>query len=122
MLVPGSNLLGIALHAINPTGGATYRAYDSEGENEFGTTIKLYKDPVPMLGCSIQPVSYTIVAQLGLDVNKRYVGIWTQHNVQGVYEGRQGDLVDWNGQSWEVTAEDSWIQQDGWKQIIAVAQ
>lgn len=122
MIVPGSNLLGIALTAISPTGGATYKQFLSETENDMGTTVKVYAEPVTLFGCSIQPVPYTIVSQLGLDVSKQYVGIWTQKDVQGVYEGRQGDLVNWNGADWEVTAEESWMQQDGWKQITAVRQ
>lgn len=122
MLIPGSNLLGIALQAINPTSGATVRFFEGETENNFGTTVKAYSDPVPLFGCSIQPVPYTIIAQLGLDVNKNYVGIWTQKNIQGVYEGRQGDIVNWNGSDWEITAEESWMVQDGWKQITAVRQ
>lgn len=122
MLVPGSNLLGIALQAINPTGGVQFKKYLGESENDFGATIKTYSDPAPMLGCSVQPMPASMVQQLGLSLQKQYVNIWTQSNIQVAYEGQEGDIVIWDGAEWEVMSPTSWQVQDGWKQIIAVRQ
>jgi len=122
MLIPGSNLLGIALSAIQPTGGVTVKTFISNTENEYGSTIKMYSDPVPMLGCSVQPMSAAMVQQLGLSLQKNYINIWTQSNIEAAYNGREGDIVNWNGVDWEILNPTSWQVQDGWKQITAVQQ
>ena len=122
MFVPGSNLLSIALHAITPTGGAEVKRFLGESTNDFGSVIKTYSDPVPMVGCSVQPVTSATIQQLGLSLTKSYVNIWTQSNVQVGYDGRQGDLIVWDGAEWEVMSPTNWQVQDGWKQIIAVRQ
>ena len=122
MLVPGSNILGIALSAINPTGGIQFKKYLGKTENDFGSTIKTYSDPAPMLGCSVQPMSAAMVQQLGLSLQKSYVNIWTQSSIEIAYDGNEGDIVIWDGAEWEVMSPTSWQVQDGWKQIIAVRQ
>lgn len=122
MLVPGSNLLGIALHAINPTSGAQFKKFTGQGENDFGSTIKLYEDPADMLGCSIQPVSAATIQQLGLSLTQSYINIWTQSGIEVAYNGNQGDIIIWAGAEWEVMSPTNWQVQDGWKQIIAVRQ
>jgi hypothetical protein len=122
MLVPGSNLLGIALRAITPTGGAQVKRFVGESTNDFGSVIKTYTDPEPMLGCSVQPVTSATIQQLGLSLTKAYVNIWTQSNVQAGYDGKEGDIILWDGSEWEVLSPTNWQVQDGWKQIIAVRQ
>lgn len=122
MLIPGSNILGIALTAINPTGGVEVKKYLGKQENDFGSTIKTYSGPVPVVGCSLQPMPTSMIQQLGLSLQKQYINIWTQSNIQVAYNGNEGDILIWGGAEWEVMSPTSWQEQDGWKQIIAVRQ
>lgn len=120
MMVPGSNLLNIALSVIQPTSGVFVKKFQGDGENSFGGTVKTYTDPLPLNGVSVQPVTKEQIQQTGLALNKEYIYIWTRSDVESAYRGRQCDLINWNGEDYEVAPESDWIKQDGWKQVTAV--
>lgn len=120
MMVPGSNLLNMALGVIQPTRGATVKEYLGEVDNAFGGTEVSYRDPKPLVNVSIQPMTKQQVQVSGLAVNKTYIQIWVSQSVQGAYRGRQNDIVTWAGYDWEVQPDSDWLIQDGWVRIIAV--
>lgn len=120
MMVPGSNLLNMALGVIQPTRGATVEGYLGEVENDFGGTEVSYKPAAPLVNVSIQPMSKQQTQQTGLALNKSYIQIWVNHQIQGAYRGRQNDIINWAGYRWEVQPDADWMIQDGWVRIIAV--
>lgn len=119
-MIPGSNLLQMALQVIAPTQNVAYREYLGEQDNEFGSTNVAYGSVTPLYGCSVQPVTKAQIQQTGLAVNKEYIYVWTSNNVEGAYRGRQNDLILWDGSNYEVMPEEDWVRQDGWKRITAV--
>lgn len=120
MIVPGSNLLNMALGVIQPTANVTYQEYMGKAENEFGTTVVQYGPEKPILGASVQPMSKQQIKQTGLELNKSYIQIWTINSVQGGYRGRENDLIVWAGYKWQVMPDSDWMIQDGWTRIVAV--
>lgn len=120
MMVPGSNLLNMALGVIQPTANVTYQEYVGKGENEFGTTVPQYGPEKPLIGVSVQPMSKQQVKQTGLELNRSYIQIWSTTNVQGGYRGRENDIIVWAGYKWQVMPDSDWMIQDGWTRIVAV--
>lgn len=122
MLVPGSNILNMALRAIQPTRGVTVRKYLGEGETSTGATVAQYSDPVPVSNCSLQPVPARDVQQLGLTVGRTYIKLISSADLHSAYRGGQGDKINWNGAEFTVLEPTSWIIQDGWTRVIAVKE
>lgn len=120
-MIPGSNLLRMALTVIAPTQNVAYRAYMGEHENSFGGTVPNYGTTTPLFGVSVQPITKEQIQQMGLAVNKRYVSVWTLTDVEAAWRGRQNDILLWSGSEWEVLPQEDWIIQDGWRVITAVA-
>lgn len=119
-MIPGSNLLNMALSVIQPTSGAAYQAYVGEIENDMGTTVNTYGPTTPLFGASIQPLTMAQVQVNGLAIDKNYVTVWMQNVLEGAYRGRQCDRILWNNATWEVLPESNWMVQDGWKTVTAV--
>jgi len=122
MLVPGSNLLGIALGSINPTAGVQIKRFLGQQENDFGKTINAFSVPEPLYGTSVQPLSFRDIQQLGLTTGRQYVTVWIQTGAHSAYRGGAADLILWNSAAWEVLEPTSWKVQDGWTQLVAVKQ
>lgn len=120
MMIPGSNLLNMALGVIQPTLNVTHQEFMGKATNEFGTTVAQYSAEKPLVGVSVQPISKQQIKQTGLELNKSYIQIWSTTNVQGGYRGRENDLVLWAGHKWQVMPDSDWMIQDGWTRIIAV--
>ncbi len=122
MRVPGSNILNMALRAIQPTRGVTVRKYLGEGETSTGATVLQYADPVPVLNCSLQPLPTRDIQQLGLTVGKTYIKLIASANLHSAYRGGAGDRINWNGAEFTVLEPTNWFIQDGWTRIIAVKE
>lgn len=120
MMVPGSNLLQLALGVIQPSTGVVLEVYLGERENNFGKTVVTYEPPIPWPFVSVQPVTKEQIQLNGLAVNKDYITIWATADINGAYRGKQNDKVTWNGHSWAIMPEQDWFKQDGWVQVLAV--
>lgn len=122
MIVPGSNLLRLALGAIQPTRNVTVRKFLGEAENDFGKTVPTYADPEPLRNCSVQAVPFRDIQQMGLTVGKTYIKVISDLTLHGAYRGGQGDRILWNGVTFTVLESTNWIVQDGWVRVIAVKE
>lgn len=122
MIIPGSNLLNMALRAIQPTAGVTVRKYLGETETAAGATVAAYSDPVPVANCSVQPVPFRDIQQMGLAVGKTYIKLIAATDLHSAYRGGQGDRIRWNGVEFTVLEPGSWFVQDGWVRVIAVKE
>ena len=120
MNIPGSNLLQIAMSVINPTGDVFLRKYAGEVDNDFGVPIKSWEEPVPMMGCSAQPISFHDIQVLGLEVGKRYIRVWVSADAQATSRGSEGDQFIWGLELWTIVEPTYWIKQDGWNEVVAV--
>lgn len=122
MFVPGSNLLGMALSAINPTAGVQIKRFLGQQENDVGRTINAYSAPEPLYGASVQPLSFRDIQQMGLTTGREYISAWIQTSAHSAYRGGAADIILWNGEEWEIVQPTSWKVQDGWTQLVAVKQ
>lgn len=120
MNVPGINLLGIAMTAIQPTSGLFLRRYEGTQDNDFGNSIKTFSTPIPMMGASVQPVPFRDIQVMGLEVGKKYIRVWIQANAHASSRGEDGDQFIWDLKLWTILEPTFWIEQDGWTEQLAV--
>jgi len=119
MLVPGSNLLKMALTVIGSQ-TVQYYAFLSNTTNASGIKIPTFEDPVPMRG-SFQPVPRTYFNQLGLDFTKEYMN-WYDPNAitNDIGRDRTGDRIAFAGKIYQALSSTDWKNVDGWNGTIFV--
>lgn len=122
MLVPGANLLGMAMSVITPTAGVQIKRFQGQQDNDFGKPVNTYGQPEMLYGASVQPISFRDIQQLGLTTGRQYITVWMQTGAHSAYRGGAADLILWDGAEWEILDPLSWIKQDGWSQPVAVRQ
>lgn len=117
-MTPGSNLLAEALTLIAPQ-AVTYRAFVSQTTNEAGEDTATYSNTVTLWG-SFQPVSRTVMALQGLDMDKRYALFYVSANTRNPGRDGAGDLFGFNGRAWQAMGGADWYAIDGWDATLLV--
>lgn len=117
-MTPGSNLLAEALTLIEPQ-SVQFRAYTGQTTNEAGEKTATYDTPVTLWG-SFQPVSRTVMALQGLDMDKRYAVFYV--SLRTIDPGREGagDLFGFDGRAWQAMGGTDWYAIDGWDATLLV--
>ena len=118
-MIPGINLLNIALGAI---AGQTLQWYKFAGntQNALGQDIPSYEAPITIIG-SFQPVDARTVQEMGFDVTKQYRNLYSSNPLKVVSRETSPDYAVFNGRKYEVAGEPGdWYAQDGWKGILFV--
>jgi len=118
MRVPGANVLSIALRAIQPQ-PLTHLAFVSRSVNSAGDWVTVYDDPVDIAG-SMQAVDKRLYQELGLDLAKNYMTLYTTANVRPTARDRSGDLVTYGGRTWLCESDGDWAVADGWRRLLVV--
>lgn len=118
MIVPGSNLLNIALGVIAGQDVTLYR-FTGRTTNAIGYDIASYAAGVPLTG-SMQPVARNLYQTLGLDFRKNYATLYASADVQDVTRDGSGDQFGWNGRRWQAESNTDWLAVDGWKGVLLV--
>lgn len=118
MIVPGSNLLNLALTVL---GKATfeYEAYLGRDSNEIGIFEDSYADPVTVTG-SAQPVQRSVYEQQGLDFQKNYHTFYLPQFIGDVARGRAGDKFTYANKTWQCISTMPWFDMDGWTESTCV--
>jgi hypothetical protein len=117
-MIPGSNLLRMAMGPIARQ-ALTWRAWVSRSANAAGDYVNVFADPVPITG-SMQPVKADLYVALGLNLEKNYSFLWTEAAVMPLDRDRPGDVVLYDGKSWQVTGDRNWAPADGWRKLLCV--
>lgn len=117
-MIPGLNLLGIALTAIGSQ-ALEWHAFAGNMENDLGQDVPTYAAPVTIYG-SFQPIDARTVEQMGFDVTKQYRNFYTANNLQTVKRETSPDYAVFMGRKYEVAGDADWYAQDGWKGILFV--
>lgn len=117
-MIPGMNLLNLALTVIEPQ-GVEWHPFAGRTENALGQFITTYGTPMPLWG-SWQPLDSKKYAELGLDLAKQYFMFYTSANVEAIQRGESGDLLIWNGRKHHVEDDTRWFQLDGWNGLLCV--
>lgn len=118
MIIPGGNLLNLALTVIQKQ-QLTYYAYTSRALTDIGTFVATYGDGVPVFG-SFQPVPRNLFVQMGLDLQKSYATIYISKDVLDVDRDVSGDQFIYNGLTWQVESRTAWFPLDGWDAVLCV--
>lgn len=119
MIVPGSNLLSVAMRVIRPQAVKWSRAIDGPVYDDAGRVLPAYDAPEVVYG-SVQAVSGVLLQQLALDASKEYIHFYTRSPVRGIERGRTGDKIEYKGHTYAVQTVADWHAQDGWKAALCV--
>ncbi|OCJ20018.1 hypothetical protein [Serratia sp. 14-2641] len=117
-MIPGINLLNMALGVIGSQSVMYYRDNKQRRELPNGVLVPHFEPGVTILSGSVQAVPQASVEQMGLDVSRRYVEWFVSRDVIGVGRDASGDEILWDGQRWKATNPEKWVTQDGWCTVI----
>ena len=120
MLVPGSNLLALAMGPIARQ-TLQWRAFISRAVNTAGDWESTFADPVDITG-SFQAVNRATYQLLGLNLQKDYANFYTQADVNTLDRDREGDMLVFpvTGEKWQAESDQDWRGVDGWRKILCV--
>lgn len=118
MLVPGMNLLGVALGAIRGQ-LVGYHAWEGRAPDPKGILKDVFAARVEIPG-SMQPVSRDRVQFLGLDASKSYATLYAPGVAHPVSRDRGADKFDFNGRMYAAEGKTDWTAQDGWNGVLLV--
>lgn len=118
MLVPGGNILNVALGAIRAQ-LVGYHAWQSRAPDAKGVLKDVFAARVELAG-SMQPVSRDRVQFLGLDASKSYATLYASAVVNPVSRDRGADQFDYAGRRYAVEGNVNWFAQDGWQGVLMV--
>lgn len=118
MIVPGSNLLNIALTVIASQQIVLYRAV-GRTENAVGKWVTTYAPGYPVDG-SWQPVDRSKYESQGLDLEKDYFMFYASERIEGIQRGRAPDVCERNGRKYSTVGEVPWYDVDGWQSAMFV--
>lgn len=118
MIVPGSNLLALAMGVIGQqtVGWAKFTGMTT---GPSGIDIAEWAAPVDIFG-SLQAVDSTLLQQLGLDWTKNYCTFYAPAEFREVDRDQTGDKLLYAGKTYQVLNKASWFAQDGWERVMCV--
>lgn len=112
------NLLKQATSLI-PMDTVAYSIFMSDTTNDVGLDVSTYATAIN-IKANVQAISRQNYIELGLDLNKKYVTIFTYENMQDVDRDKSGDRFVYNGETYEILSETDWLNKDGWNYYMAV--
>ena len=118
MIVPGSNILNMALRLVAPQ-TLEHEVFTSRAENIYGDTVSVFAAPVAITG-SFQPVSKDAYQELGLNLAKNYSTLYTPADVKTTTRDVEGDRIIFGGKKWMCESDQDWYGVDGWHRILCV--
>lgn len=119
MIVPGSNLLAMALGVIGAQ-QVGWQQYTGAVTNSAGVDVPTWAAAVDVFG-SLQPVSDAgLLQQLGLDWTKNYVTFYASQRFGEPSRDKAGDRLLYDGKVFQIEGKTPWVAQDGWESVLAV--
>ena len=118
MNIPGVNIYALASQIIGKQ-AFIYFAFDTTNTDDRGIDVTTYSAGVPLTD-NIQPVPRKLYQQLGLDLDKYYIMIYTDNPLLVVERDTPGDQIQFNSQRFQLLDNTDWKPQDSWQGIMAV--
>ena len=118
-MIPGANLLRMALRLIGPQTVVLYR-FSARTLEPNGQWVSAFSSPLVVTEGSLQAVPVTRYAAMGLDYERTYVTWYTSALCQGAARDRAPDQFVWNGRLFDVHSVTPWMLQDGWNEVVGV--
>lgn len=111
-MIPGSDLLSDAFEAIDSV-TIGYCRWLSRTKTPQGQWQNLFSTSVD-IEASVQAVPRNLYQQYGLDFQKDYVSIFTEHNITDVTRDDSGDVfIMPNGKQYQAISNNDWYGIDG---------
>lgn len=117
-MIPGSNILGMALTVIQPQ-TVIWLQESGRTQNAVGQWVTQYATPQAVRG-SWQPVDKAKYEQLGLDMAKKYFAFFASVRMTPVERMQAGDIIEFDGSQHHIEYEADWFVQDGWRGVLCV--
>lgn len=117
-MIPGSNILALALSVIAPT-TVTYHKALSRTTNAVGQYVTQYDEGVCVDG-SLQPVPQSMYAQLELDFSKQYYTFYSTTPISDVERDATPDKIVYMGAEYVTVSRSDWSSIDGWNGVMFV--
>lgn len=118
MLVPGSNILNMALSVIAKS-SFQYYAFVSRTPNEVGQDIATYASPTILRG-SVQPIPRSLYQEYGLDFQRNYVNVYISRDMMDIARDVSGDKIIFNRNTYQCVSKTAWDAIDGWDAVLCV--
>lgn len=118
MIVPGSNVLNMALSIINKQ-TVIYYHYLGRTTNEIGQYVPQFSEGVALQG-SFQPVPRNVYRTFGLDLQRDYFTFYASSNLLDIRRGTSSDHIAFNGQRYQCESNNDWYEIDGWKGVLCI--
>lgn len=118
MNIPGANLLSMASRVIRfETIG--HRAFVSRVANSAGDFVSTFAPSVDIQG-SMQPLNKKLYQELGLNLSKNYIMLYTSAALSPPVRDHEGDLLTFGGKTWQCESDQSWAAIDGFTKMLCV--
>lgn len=117
-MIPGINLLNIAMRSIQPQTVVWYK-WLGNTQTADGFDVPAYDGGTEITG-SFQPVEARVAREMGFDTQKQYRSMPTSNPLESLRREGSIDYVTFNGRKYEYAGEKDWYAQDGWKRIFFV--
>lgn len=118
MNIPGANLLSMASRVIRfETIG--HRAFVSRVANSAGDFVSTFAPSVDIQG-SMQPLNKKLYQELGLNLSKNYIMLYTSATLSPPVRDHEGDLLTFGGKTWQCESDQSWAAIDGFTKMLCV--
>lgn len=118
MIVPGSNLLAMAMGVVGQQ-SVQWLRFTGMTTNTAGQERPTWAAPVTILG-SIQPVDANTLQNLGLDWTRNYVTFYAPVEFREIERDQSSDRIAYAGRTYQVVGKTAWFYQDGWDKVICV--
>lgn len=118
MIVPGSNLLKMAL-AVQGIQWVLWAQDLGRVTNAVGKDVTNYSFPVAV-GGSFQPMSRSQIQRDGFDLSKSYATFYASEPLRPVGRGISGDRFAYGGSLYQAVEGQDWFAQDGWAAPVMV--
>lgn len=117
-MIPGQNLLNMALTVIAKQTVTYYAALDRQ-LGPTGLYITEYAPGAQVVG-SFQPVPQKLYEQYGLDLQKEYFNFYASKNIIDVGRDVSGDQIAFQGLRYQCESNTEWFGEDGWNGILCI--
>ncbi len=118
MMIPGSNILNLALSVIQKQ-SFTYFAFKARTLNAIGFNVAEYKPGIPAKG-SVQPIPRNLYQASGLDFQRNYFNFFLSKGIIDIARDVSGDQFEYNGLRFQCLSKTDWYAADGWDQVLCV--
>jgi len=115
-MVPGSNLLNIAMQIITHQTISYYQA-TGRTTNAVGQYVTTFASPVSIIG-SFQPVPRRLYEAYGLDQQKSYFTFYTPTDLIDIQRDVSPDQIVFNSQTYQCESSNDWFAIDGWNGVL----